>query len=264
MKKSLIKTGICLATFGIMLLANKAEAITFNKTNINKPTIANDTIVGKHVLETQNKKVRDHFATAVPKEAQTIMANGINEVAHSSLIKHTIKVGDKAIDFTLTNAVGKKVNLYDMLKKGPVVLTWYRGGWCPFCNLQLQYLQNSLDSYKELGANIIAISPEKPDSSLSTIEKHKLEFEVLTDSNNKTGKKYGLVYKLSKQLNELYKKSFAIDLAKINDNAPNELPVPATFVIDQKGIIKYVFIDADYTRRAEPFDILEVLEEIKN
>ena len=110
-----------------------------------------------------------------------------------------LKQGDKVKDFTLKNAKGEEVNLSVLLKKGPVVLTWYRGGWCPYCNLALKQLQEELAQIKEQGAMLVALTPELPDHSLTTQEKNALEFEVLTDLHNEVARSYGLVFKLDPQ-----------------------------------------------------------------
>ena len=165
-----------------------------------------------------------------------------------------LKVGDKAKDFTLQNAQGKQVRLYSLLEKGNVVLTWYRGGWCPYCNLALKQLQDALPEITAEGA-------ELPDSSLSTKEKHQLKFEVLTDLNNEVARNYGLVFKLDEATATRYEQGF--QLSAYNGNHSAELPMPATYVIDKKGIIRYAFVEADYRLRADPKVIVGELKKIK-
>lgn len=175
--------------------------------------------------------------------------------------ENAINEGDSSIDFTLKNALGECTNLQSMLDKGPVVLTWYRGGWCPYCNLTLQYLQNNLLEFKHLGANLLALTPELPDKSLSTTEKNELQFDVLSDVGNKIAKQYGLVYKLTNALAEVYKKG--IGLQNYNGDESNELPVTATYVIDKKGMIRYAYLEADHRKRAPINDIIAVLKMIE-
>ncbi|WKN45158.1 peroxiredoxin-like family protein [Tunicatimonas pelagia] len=169
--------------------------------------------------------------------------------------------GDTAVDFTLPNARGQSMSLKEYLQEGPVVLTWYRGGWCPYCNITLRALQQALPEFKAKGANLLALTPELPDKSLSTQEKNELEFEVLTDQANEVVRKYGLVFKLTPEVSELYKKNFS--LAEYNGNDSDELPLAATYVIDKQGIIRYAFLDAEYRHRAEPQEIIEVLKSIQ-
>ncbi|MDO4726792.1 MAG: peroxiredoxin-like family protein [Porphyromonadaceae bacterium] len=172
-----------------------------------------------------------------------------------------LKVGDKAKDFTLKNAQGNPVRLYTLLKKGNVVLTWYRGGWCPYCNLALKQLQDALPEIKAQDAHLVALTPELPDSSLSTKEKHQLQFEILTDLNNDVARTYGLVFKLDETTATRYEQGF--QLSAYNGNHSAELPMPATYVIDKKGIIRYAFVEADYKHRADPNVIVAELKKIK-
>lgn len=154
--------------------------------------------------------------------------------------------------------MGNTVELAQYLEKGPVILTWYRGGWCPYCNLTLRKLQEELPNFKAHGANLIALTPELPDNSISTTEKHSLEFEVLSDVGNKVAKNYGIVFKLTPEVAEIYNKKF--NLAKYNGDNSNELPLAATYIINQKGKIVYAFLDADYRNRAEPAELIKVLK----
>nr|WP_320058288.1 peroxiredoxin-like family protein [uncultured Bacteroides sp.] len=172
-----------------------------------------------------------------------------------------LKVGDKAPMFELTNSVSKKVSLEKLLKKGPVVLVWYRGGWCPYCNLALNKLQEALPDMKKLKTQLVAITPEVPDSSFTTKERNNLKFEVLSDINNQVGRKYGLVYKLSPDVEKMYESKFG--LSQYNGNKNAELPMPATYVIDKEGIIRYAFVDADYKKRADPSEVIKALRELK-
>ena len=172
-----------------------------------------------------------------------------------------LKVGDKAPNFTLKNALGKKVKLSALLKKGNVVLTWYRGGWCPYCNRALQSWQEALPELKAQGAIFIALTPELPDYSLSTKEKHHLRFEVLTDLNNEVARSYGLVFTLDEATATRYEQGFGLSV--YNGNHLNQLPMPATYIIDQKGLIQYAFVNPDYTQRANPEEVIKKLKEMK-
>lgn len=173
-----------------------------------------------------------------------------------------LKVGDKAPQFTLKNALGKKVKLSTLLKNGNVVLTWYRGGWCPYCNRALQGWQEVLAEIKAQGATFVALTPELPDYSLSTKEKHQLAFEILTDLNNEVASRYGLVFTLDENTAVRYEKGFG--LSAYNGNHLNQLPMPATYIINQKGVIVYAFVNADYTQRANTEEVIKKLKEILN
>ena len=203
---------------------------------------------------------RSDWAAKAPEETKTIYNEGILAVEHSGIIQSALQVGDQALDFRLNNATGRPVQLSEVLSQGSVVLTWYRGGWCPYCNITLRHLQQRLQDFKNAGANLIALTPELADNSLSTREKNDLQFEVLSDINNEVAKKYGIVFKLTEAVAQTYKQAF--DLESYNGNDSNELPLAATYVIDTHGIIRYAFLDAEYRNRAEPADILNVLESL--
>jgi peroxiredoxin len=196
------------------------------------------------------------------KEKIQTLVNGIVAVKNSGILKKALNVGDKAPDFTLNNALSKSVSLYDELKKGSVVLIWYRGGWCPYCNITLHYLQERLAEFQQAGATLMALTPELPDKSLNTLEKNNLEFTVLSDVGNKIGKEYGVVFELISEVASLYENSFG--LVENNGDSSNELPLAATYVIDQNGIIQYAFLDADYRKRAEPDAIITAIHNLKS
>ena len=192
-------------------------------------------------------------------DAQKAMtAENLEAIIETHFKENAINIGDKMIDFTLKNALGECTNLQNTLNQGPVILTWYRGGWCPYCNLTLQFLQNSLPEFKKYGANLLALTPELPDKSLSTKEKHNLQFEVLTDIGNKVAKPYGLSYKLTDALAEVYKNG--VGLKNYNGDDSSELPITATYIIDKTGIIQYAFLNADYRKRASIPELIAVLK----
>lgn len=172
-------------------------------------------------------------------------------------------VGDNAPTFRLTDATGKVVSLANALHNGPVVLNFYRGGWCPFCNLELNALQRALPRFKEFGAQLMAISPEAPDNSLTTIQKHKLAFPVLSDLKSEVAQQYGIVYTVPEYLRSVFEK-FGLDLTKHNGTDKVQLPIPATYIIDRQQIIQYAFANEDFTVRADIEEIIGVLKQIKN
>jgi peroxiredoxin len=139
-----------------------------------------------------------------------------------------------------------------------VILTWYRGGWCPYCNITLHYLQEYLPQFQAAGANLLALTPELPDSSLNTSEKHSLKFAVLSDLHNGVAKEYGIVFTLIEEVATAYQNGFG--LHEYNGDESNELPLSATYIIDQDGIVRWAFLDKDYRNRAEPADILVALK----
>ena len=204
-------------------------------------------------------EMKKKSAAKVPPEALEIMLGTTRRLVESGIAEQSTKKGDKIPEVELPNATGDKVNLKDLLAKGPVVINFYRGGWCPYCSVELREFQKVLPEIKELGATLIAISPELPDNSLSTKEKNELEFEVLSDQGNKVAKDFGLVFELADDLKKVYDK-FGLDIPKFNGDNSWEIPMPATYVIDTDGTVKYSFIEADYTLRAEPSDIIKALK----
>ncbi|TDT47167.1 peroxiredoxin [Maribacter spongiicola] len=203
---------------------------------------------------------RQEAAAKFTEEKKQVYAEGILSVAASGVLENALNVNSKAPNFTLKNALGKSVSLYDELKNGPVVLTWYRGGWCPYCNITLHYLQEKLPEIQKAGATLIALTPELPDNSLSTSEKNKLEFTVLSDVGNVVGKEYGVVYTLTDDVASIYEAGFG--LSEVNGDDTNELPLAATYVIDTNAVIQYAFLDEDYRKRAEVSEIVSALNKL--
>ncbi|WFB34538.1 peroxiredoxin-like family protein [Kiritimatiellota bacterium B12222] len=212
-------------------------------------------------LKSQLENRKQNFSKTAPDDLKKIYAHGIESVEKEGVVKHAKQVGEQAPNFTLKNATGEDVQLEKLLKNGPVILTWYRGGWCPYCNLTLNALQKELPSFEAEGATLIALTPELPDNSMSTAEKAELEFVVLSDLNNKVAHDYGIVFELPPDLATIYENKFS--LSTTNGTHSNELPLAATYVIKPDGTITYAFLDADYRNRAEPEEILNALKEIQ-
>ncbi len=212
-------------------------------------------------LKEKIEELKRQSAGKIPEDAREVMQRATEDLIKSGIEENIPKVGSKAYDFTLQNYDGSAVTLSEEAAKGPVVLSFYRGGWCPVCNLELNYLQSRLSDFQSHGANLIAVSPELPEYANETVERHSIEFPVLYDSDNKVAAKYGLVFKMPEDLVKIYEK-FGLDVAKHNGNEKYEIPIPATFVVDRDLTLKYVFGKADYNQRAEPDDIIEVLKKL--
>jgi peroxiredoxin len=195
----------------------------------------------------------------VPAERQAIMERHIEGLRNGAIARTMLKAGDRAPAIVLPNAKGATVNVNALLKNGPVIVTFYRGGWCPFCNFELKAYQELLPQITAAGAALVAISPEKPDDSLSTAEKNALTFEVLSDVGQKVGRAFGLVYDFTAELKSAYD-GFNLDIPARN-GTPGEwaLPVSATYVIGGDGTIVYAYTDPDYRDRADPRDVLAAL-----
>ena len=209
-------------------------------------------------LENELAEFQSSWNSKAPEGLQDKFENGIAEI--TEIQQSALKVGDIAPDFELKNALNKPIKLSLLLQSGPVILSWYRGGWCPYCNIQLRYLQNYLPQFQAAGATLVALSPELPDKSLSTAEKNELTFEVLTDYNNEVAHQFNIAFTLNEELIDIYNDFHKLE--NYNGVSTNELPVPATYVIGTDGVIKYAFVDVDYRKRAEPAEILEVLKNL--
>jgi peroxiredoxin len=220
-------------------------------------------------VPTQSYKEALADFTAASKKSKNSMAasdKAIMKRAKAALFASMpspgIKIGEKAPNFVLNNAFGQSVSLHDELKKGPVVLVFYRGSWCPYCNLHLHVLQKNLPEFKKYGAQLITVTPQKPDRSAEQIKKDGYLFEVLSDLDSQVMKDYKLYFELGDELLTLYDK-FNIDLEGYNGKGRNVLPIPGGFVIDQSGVVRAMQAQTDYKSRIEPAAIIEALKSIK-
>lgn len=205
------------------------------------------------------KKYQENFKKRVPENIQQKMLDATKKLVDAKISKNALIVGSIAKDFTLKNVLNKDISLDELLKENDfVVISFYRGTWCPYCNLELKALQGINDELINLNAKLVAISPQTPDASLTTKEKNELEFEVLSDADSKVIKNYGLVFNLNDELKPIYE-SFGIKLAQSNGVDTYELPMPGVFVINKNKEILFTFIDEDYTKRCEPKTILDTI-----
>ncbi|MBK5241354.1 peroxiredoxin-like family protein [Clostridium sp.] len=210
-------------------------------------------------LKFELAKVNENFMKVAPKDIIDLFKRQAEKLAHKEIEKTALKPGDKLPDFELENSIGEKINSYDLLSNGPLVISFYRGKWCPYCNLEIQAYQEILPEIRDLGAQLVGISPELPDNSMSLVEKYSLKFEILSDIDNKLANKFGLTYYVEKELQEAYK-NLGIDLVSSQGNSNYELPVPATYVVNSNGTIVLAFIDTDYTKRLQPSGVIETLK----
>jgi peroxiredoxin len=204
---------------------------------------------------------RANFTNKLLPEVSEEMERAHRDLSTSEILQNTVKSGDKAPDFNLPDARGGYVHLYDLLTRGPVVISFYRGGWCPYCKLELRALQQVLPAITALGAELVAISPQKPDESLSTAEKNQLSFPVLSDVGSATAKDFGIVFDAAKWI-RIYYASAGHSLPKVNGDDSWVLPIPATFVVKSSGIVELAFVDVDYRNRLEPAEIITALRKL--
>ena len=193
-----------------------------------------------------------------PPDIHPIMERATAELIASGQASRAIKAGDRAPSFALKDQNGDAVSSADLLAQGPLVVTFYRGVWCPYCNIELQALNEILPQIRALGANIVAISPQKPVNSRKSVRENGLGFPVLSDEQGETGAAFGLRFALPDYLVALYRK-LKNDLPAFNNDPSWTLPMPARYVIGQDGIVLYSEVNPDYTHRPEPADLLPVL-----
>ncbi len=204
---------------------------------------------------------RAHSNAMIPANAQSLMAQATDALRASGILDRVLTVGDRIPAIALPSATGQTISIPQLLAQGPVVISLYRGQWCPYCNLELRALQTILPEITAHGATLVAISPQTPDNSLSTTEKHELTYTVLSDVGNRVARSFGLVFEVSPELRPIYQ-GFGIDLPGHNGDESYELPIPATYVVAPDGAIAHAFIDIDYTQRLDPDDIVQALKQL--
>jgi len=212
-------------------------------------------------LAEQTTQLRDDFIGGLSTEAQKIVGGAFERLINSDAGDHAVNANDLAPDFVLPNVRGGQTRLTTLLQHGPVVLNFYRGGWCPFCNLEFRSLQQQLAEIRQLGATLVGISPETPDNSLTTVEKNELEFDVLSDIGNAVSRRYGLVMKVDETMRPLYLE-WDLDITRSNGDDSWELPIPAIYVIDVNAQVRAAYVNKDYTQRMEPSDIIAALSNL--
>jgi peroxiredoxin len=223
------------------------------------PESAPVAITTSEKLQPSLDAVAAKFTSQMTPQQQDTYESSMKAIADTGVAKRALQAGAKAPDFDLPAADGKRIKLSEALANGPVVVMWYRGGWCPFCNLQLRAMEARLDDLEASGASLIAISPQLPDSTVSTKDANELTFPVLSDVGNTAAKAYGLTYELPPaQLAMLGKL-----LEKTNGDTSTILPIAATYVIDRNGIIAQAFTDSDYRKRPEPDDVIKAVQALK-
>lgn len=213
-------------------------------------------------LQEQLSELKANIKSQIPEDVLQKFDESIQALEESGITNHAPQVGDMLNNFVLSNQLGQQRSLAELRKSGPVVVVFYRGGWCPYCNLELRAYQQILPEIKAAGAQLVAVTPELPDSSLSTLEKNELEFEVLSDVGADYAKEIGIAFTLPEELRQIYAE-LGGDLEKFNGAGLFDLPIPATFVVDTAGQIAFAHVDVDYTTRANPEDVLSVVHNIK-
>ncbi len=210
-------------------------------------------------LAEQTQETVETFIGGLSEDVQQTVGGVMQRLMSSNIADNASNVGGKAPEFSLPNVKGGETALSELLESGPVVLSFYRGGWCPFCNLEFKALHDKLPEMQTLGATLVGVSPETLAVSQQTAQDNALEFEVLSDEGNRVAREYGLIMVVDEAIRPHYLQ-WGIDIPTSNGDETFELPVPATYVIDQSGVIRAARVDKDYTKRMEPADIVAALK----
>jgi peroxiredoxin len=177
-------------------------------------------------------------------------------------LEQPLKVGDTFPSFTLRNEKGQPVSLADRLATGPVVITFYRGTWCPYCIKALDTIEESIPEINALGATVWAISPQTPEYAVDLREKTGVSYELLVDKDNKLADRLALMFTIDAATEQTYRTRYKLDVGKYNNSKSWQLPVPATYVVDKDSKVRYAWTDKDYTKRAPVSEVLAALKTI--
>jgi peroxiredoxin len=209
-------------------------------------------------LQSQLDQLTAKLRAMVPAERLAVVDLAAEELIHSGLANRALKIGDHAPNFELPDGDGMLWRSEDLFRSGPLAIVFYRGRWCAYCNAQLAALQEIHSQIAATGASLVAISPQTQKHSYMTRDMHKLRFPVLSDQGNQVARKFGLVYRLSPELQAMYE-SIMTKLPGYNGDQSWDLPLATTYVVQSDGKISYARVDADWRKRPEPEEILRVL-----
>ena len=201
----------------------------------------------------------DNFHKTAPTEMSATIKTTTKNFKETFDPRKAIQVGSTLPTFRLKDATGKEVTSHDLLANDALLISFYRGEWCPFCNIELRALQKHLHDFKAKGVNLVAISPELPDQSLTTTEKNGLEFTVLSDVGNKLARQLGILFAQPDAMRPVFETAGVDWKARYGDDA-FEVPVPVTLLVDKTGIVRNTHIDADYSKRLEPATALDWID----
>lgn len=210
------------------------------------------------LLKDELSRVSQYIRAQIGVDILAAMDKATADFKAQGLAGKGAKVGDAFPSARLFNAHGNEVVLEELLQQGPLAVTFYRGGWCPYCSLELKAYQAVLSEIKASGGQLVAITPEPSTNTLAISQQNELSFDILTDKGNELAKQLGILISLPEALQKLYGGT-QVDWKIYSVNSRIALPIPATFVVGQDGIIIYRFVDEDYTKRAEPKDVLDIL-----
>jgi peroxiredoxin len=207
-------------------------------------------------LKDELDNIRDHGSANA--KIRTAYEDLVNQLGRAETAGRALKVGDVMPSFVLPNAEGRLVFSDDLLRQGPLVVNLFRGNWCPFCRRTLEALETALPGIEGTGGHLVALTPDTGSHFAETRRRHGLTYEILSDVDGAVGLQFGVMFRAPQRYRELLE-GLGVDLEERHGNASWFIPMPATFVVDQSGVIRYAFVNVDFTRRAEPDEIIGVL-----
>ena len=213
-------------------------------------------------LEQTLAALRDKFAKIIPDGASAIMESHIESLRKNGAVDQILKPGTKAPAFMLKNQRGEDISSVDLIEHGPLVVSFTRGSWCPFCAAEVRALNEVYEQFRQAGIELVVLSPQSPDSTQKQATAEKLKFNLLVDKDNEIGNAFGLVYTFPEDLKNVYRNVFKLDIQALNEASGWQLPIPARFVIDGSGVIRDAKADPDYRYRPEPSEVLDIAKKL--
>lgn len=213
-------------------------------------------------LQEAIEEMKSNTLSKLPEETLSTIMNATEELIRSGIAEKAKDAGDKISDFALPNARGEEISVSSFLKKGPLVINFYRGAWCPYCNLELKALNDAYPSIKEYGANLISISPNLREKTAQFASENPFQFEILSDEGNRVAGQFGLVFTLVEELRPIYEK-FGFSIPDYNGPDNYDIPIPATYIVATDSSIVHAYVNPDYTQRMEATEIVSILQKMK-
>ena len=214
------------------------------------------------LLKNKTEALYQEYVKNLPEDTMKTINEATDRLIETKIGQTCLQVGDKIPDFTLPDAYGNSVNISSVLKEKVVILSFYRGGWCTFCNLELKALQEKYSEIKSEGAELVAITPQKPDGTRETLEELELNYPILTDQSNRISRKFGLTFEVDKTLKPIYENVIGLDICAENGDTSYTLPITATYIVNKNKEILAANTDPNFVNRFEPEDIIKFIRNL--
>jgi len=214
-------------------------------------------------LEQTLSRLRAKFSKMIPESTSAIMEGHIESLAKNGALRQILTPGAKAPTFTLTNQRGEDISSLELIKRGPLVVSFTRGSWCPFCSAEVHALNEIYEQLHQAGIELVVLSPQSLDRTQKQARAENLRFNLLVDHDNQVGRAFGVVYTFPEDLKNVYLNAFNLDIPAINETTAWQLPIPSRFIIDSDGIIRDAKSNPDYRYRPEPSELLGIVNELR-